>query len=139
MADDDASDDDGPGFVVAFDDDPSGRRIVIEDDGETVYAYVLVGGRIVGDVWLTNRQPAPTSADWRDPTSLPFAHKPALIDDAEAAGLPLRSPDQLSVRWDARGADVFIDDAHVARLEPGARPGWCRFVTADSPLARKLP
>ena len=75
--------------------------------------------------------------DWGDPTAkLPFPNKPENIDP----GVQLTFDETTSIRvaWNARGADVFVDDVLTARLEEGAMPGWSRGALVDSRLALRL-
>jgi hypothetical protein len=47
---------------------------MLEDDGHVSYAYLLVDGDIVSDVWLYNVQEDPLDVDWSHQTELPLCN-----------------------------------------------------------------
>ncbi|MBS0243566.1 MAG: hypothetical protein JSS20_15425 [Proteobacteria bacterium] len=115
------------------------RRLVIHDDGRVAYAYLHgPDDRIVSDVWLYNRGPAPTDPAWADPVNAPFANPASFVDGT----VPLRLPDtadDFAVVWTGEHeAAVLIRDALVGRLAEGLRPGCSIWAAADGPLARIL-
>ena len=111
------------------------RRVVIEDDGRTGYAYLLDGDEIVSDVWLYNRY-AIADVRWDDPADLPFPNRAELI----RPGLSLCVTDTSHVVcvWDRVGVDILVDGQLVARLEAGVSPGWSFLAAIDGPCARSL-
>jgi hypothetical protein len=96
------------GFLLRIDDAESDRAIVLEDDGRVAYAYLIIEGQMVGDVWLYNVSPAPDVVDWKDASKI------------------------------AVGAEVRIGGILMARLEIGSKPGWSRLALCAGPLARPL-
>ena len=113
---------------------------LVEDDGCVGYAYLLYQGKIVSDVWLYNRGPAPEVAPWKDSdNTMPFLNSAEYVTDEGVMHAP--SPDALSVSWsgsDGPGLEVAvcIDDHLIAWLAPNARPGWSTLVKRSGPLAR---
>jgi hypothetical protein len=55
----------------------------------------------------------------------------------------IESQDDLELRWDyeeetLRSVEIVLEGRGLARLAPGARPGWSRFAAVDGPCARAL-
>jgi hypothetical protein len=90
---------------------------------------------IIGDVWLYNR--SVTTADWSAP---PFPNPPEFARAFEGA---LPGPADLTVRWTHDDAlllaDIEVRGELLARLSPGAQPGWNKLATCDGPLAQVMP
>jgi hypothetical protein len=53
------------GFVRQF--QRGDWQVIVEDDDRVAYAYLVRDGRIVTDVWLYNRMPAPQRPPWHEP------------------------------------------------------------------------
>jgi hypothetical protein len=117
-----------------------GWKIVVEDDDRVAYAYLLHEGRIVADVWLYNRTPAPQRPPWQEPKGqMPFLNSAHHVHVGGSVRSP--TPDAISVLWpDGTQSDlsitVCIDNDPIAWLAPGAKPGWSALVKRDGPLAR---
>ena len=121
--------------------DRLGSRLVIEDDDRTCYAYLIVDGEIVSDVWLYNVGAVPDSAEWSEPRSAPFAnpYQMTVGEDFE----PLVSSSEVEIVWPdqdfaAAKVEVVLRGQRHALLKPGAKPGWCRLASKPSPLAIPL-
>lgn len=119
----------------------TGCSLIIDDDGRVAYAYLREPeGEIIGDVWLYNRVPTPAVADWSNPLDAPF---PNAATHAKALDQALPgSEDDLSVEWTVDGelllADVYLRGVLLARLSPGAAPGWNVLATQRGPCALPL-
>jgi hypothetical protein len=55
----------------------------------------------------------------------------------------IERPDDLELRWvyeEERlvSVEIVVDDRALARLAPGAKPGWSRFAAVDGPCARAM-
>jgi hypothetical protein len=126
------------GFVRHF--RRSEWEVIIEDDDRVAYAYLVRDGRIVADVWLYNRMPAPQWPPWSEPQGeMPFLNSALHI---AGDGFP-RSPltETLSVLWSDPSQPepeitIQVDNHAIAWLAPGTRPGWSALVVLDGPLAR---
>lgn len=131
------------GFLVEFGPGPLGETVVIEDDRNTAYAYLLNADKeIVGDVWLYNHGKAPQFEPWRKPTIPPFANPEAFVRSDELFSPPTNS-DEFSIEWQPKklcSADVAIllNGELFAALTSGSRPGWSRLALVDGPLAGRL-
>lgn len=124
-------------YTCDFDDK---LAVVIEDDGRVAYAYLRANEIIVGDVWLYNQAKAPEDVVWKKDDT-PFINPREFIDEAYTT-LPVNDRSEIQVEWrltESKNvkAYVFIRKVLVALLEPGAKPGWSRFVKRDGPLAKK--
>jgi hypothetical protein len=114
----------------------TGCSVVIDDDGRVAYAYLRdPDGEIIGDVWLYNRVTEP--ADWSDPSQAPFPNPPS---HARPLDRPLPSgPGDFAVQWLVDDqlllAEVSLHGSRLARLSPGAAPGWSVLATAEGPCA----
>jgi len=114
--------------------------LTIEDDERVCYAYLMKSEQIVGDVWLYNTVKAPDKAHWSSKDEMPF------LNPLEYVGreiFPIQSSDEVKVKWTMSGDGlkeviVFLRDEIIARIEPGAKPGWSIAVKKDGPLAKKL-
>jgi len=123
-------------FVTEFTEHGTNRRLVIEDDDRTVYAYLFVGDEIVSDVWICNRPGVPQDPSWDDPEEMPFPNKAQFVSTSQT--LQLTPESHIEPRWDDRGVDVYVESTRTARLEPSAFPGWSRTAAVDSPVALQL-
>jgi hypothetical protein len=130
------------GFVCEFASPDGGETVVIEDDGEVCYAYILNDrGAISGDVWLYNRCPTPVGPEWHNRENLPFAN-PASFVNQNSTFRPPAHANEFAVEWDdADGvsiAKVFLNQTYFAELMIGSRPGWSLLASKDGPLAQVL-
>lgn len=124
-------------LLIEIRDPNTQRRVTVEDDGRTGYAYLYVGDRIVSDVWLYNRAHVPDDPSWEDREDLPFPNKRRFIVPGGET-LILSHSSAVDARWDELGVDLYIDSRYTARLEQGAYPGWSRLAAIDSPIAHPL-
>lgn len=115
--------------------EPNGSRgVVIEDDGRTVYAYLVDGAGILAHVWLRNSAEI-ADVRWDDPDDMPFPNKP---ENIEPIDLVLDESTPFECVWDDAGVDLFVGVVRVARLENEAPCGWSRTIRVDSPLGNRL-
>lgn len=129
-------------FLAEFVHAETGLAVVIDDDGRVGSAYLRTAeGDVIGDVWLYNRGASPERVDWTDATLAPF---PNPTTHARPLDRPLPGGiDDFAVRWTLDGelllADVWLNGALLARLSPGAAPGWSALATQPGPRALPLP
>lgn len=122
--------------LIRFDHVETRRAVVLEDDDQVGYAYLLVDDQIVGDVWLYNVRKPPEVAPWKtEPRPGMPLQNPAQLSRS-GCFVPRLTPDAVvELAWDASGVDVTIFGVHSARLEAGKKPGWSRQAAEDGPLA----
>jgi hypothetical protein len=126
------------GFIRQF--EHGDWTVLVEDDDRVAYAYLLHEGRIVGDVWLYNRVPAPHRPPWQEPRGeMPFLNSMHYVNQHGSVRCP--APDAVNVSWPAHiesdlQITICIDDDPVAWLAPDVKPGWSALVKRDGPLAR---
>ena len=101
------------------------HSLVFEEDDKVAYAYLLKDGKIITDVWLFNVIESPKS-----------------LIDASNFIRPDRE-EQIYVGWfihdeKLQKAFIFIDNVLHATIAPNEKPGHCRLVIKDGPLARIL-
>jgi len=124
-------------------DEDSRYAVIVEIDSKVAYAYLLEGDDIVADVWLYNVAPPPDTPEWDDRDNAPFANPREFCQDEQPPRID--DPDkEVAVEWIRSDGDgvavvVMIHGTTMARLEPGATPGWSRRARKDGPLARVLP
>jgi len=130
------------GFFEQLIDPRTGNSVVIEDDGEKAYAYLVnTAGKIIGEVWLYNCGPTPATVDWSDRSKLPFQN-PASFASTEQFS-PIRDRSEILVEW--KKSIWRVDTAHIfirgqlhAVVQKGHRPGRSRLAIKDGPLAKVL-
>ena len=128
-------------FLVEFRDDMTDYVFMFEDDGKVAYGYLLYQRKIVGDVWMYNRKPAPGIPEWTDHSKAPFLNAQEYTNEEDFK--PVTQSEELEVRWWRTGreldaADLYIRGAFHARLSPGSKPGWCALAVKDGPCAKVL-
>ncbi len=128
-------------FILRYRFAESEYSAVIEDDGRVAYGYLLLDGKILGDVWLYNRVDAPAENQWRRPARMPFLNSRDYIDLASH----VRFDDQTAIRmqWieeseDGPHATIYYHSEIVAKIYVHSKPGRCRAAAKDGPLARVL-
>jgi hypothetical protein len=115
-------------------------QLVIEDDDNVAYAYLLMDDQVVSDVWLYNHGDDPVQMPWRDGSEMPFRN-PAEFVNNEPFHIP-QSIDDFDVAWSTSSsgaeveAEISIFGIVTAWLTPGAKPGWSARVIRDGPLAK---
>jgi hypothetical protein len=121
--------------LLAFQDEGQRYSVILEED-RVAYAYLRDGKEIVGDVWLYNVDPAPAEPEWGDPEKMPFRNPVAFVRPGTLAPLA----EALGWRCTFQGSEarVYCDGALVARLVPGAKPGWSVLAAKKGPLALPL-
>ena len=75
----DANESDATGVFVQARHPEAELAVVFEDDGRTAYGYLLRDSKIVADVWIYNRGPAPEQPEWTDRERAPFRN-PHLLE-----------------------------------------------------------
>ena len=129
------------GLLLEFANDEVGAKLIFEDDCKTGYAYLIVDDKTVGDVWLYNVCAPPKHPEWSDPESMPFANAAEFTTEEEFS--PIVNSSEIAVEWDVdlsglREVALILRGQMHAILRPGAKPGWCRLASKQSPLARPL-
>jgi hypothetical protein len=110
------------------------KNLIIEDDGETVYGYLLDSDdEIVADVWIGNRVEAPIEPPWLSSQNPPFLNpfaKSMLHTELE----------DFDAIWNCSKDSVEIShNAEViAVMQIGTKPGWSKLASEDGPLALVL-
>lgn len=120
--------------LVRFDSEDGVHAVVIESDDRVAYAYLLEGERIVADVWLYNVAATPETVDWSDREQMPFLNPAPYCMDVAVPDLS----NDLRCDWRGEGVEILVAGEVLARLVPGAKPGWSRLARKDGPLAKKL-
>ena len=126
-------------FEFFFESPRPADTVVVHNDDRTVWAYLRTPDGIVGDVWLFNLEAAPDEI-------APERGRPPLnaVRHCSPEAPPvIERPDDLELRWvyeEERlvSVEIVVDDRALARLAPGAKPGWSRFAAVDGPCARAM-
>lgn len=138
-------------FLQLAADDPR-VSVIIEEENEAVYAYLLREAEILADVWLYNTGSPPESPPWRADSGQNAPYKNAVIYMYENQLLPENAPEQLGARFSQApagliqaeiGVENVAEDGSMritllAVLREDERPGWCRNACFDGPAAKCL-
>jgi hypothetical protein len=122
--------------LLRFDESGTDRAVVLEDDGRVAYAYLLDHENVVSDVWLYNVADTPNVVDWNDESQMPFLNPQSFCKTETAPRLTQRA--SIECIWFDEGVEVVVNGVLVARLKPGAKPGWSRLALRPGPLAKPL-
>jgi len=129
------------GMMLEFRSPCAKYSLVFDDDGKVAYAYLKEAGIIVGDLWLYNRCPTPPEPEWHDRTHIPFALSRDFVADGGRLTRAVGSAD-VRVKWqyeaDAPVAYVYVFEDLYGVVGVGDKPGYARYVVADSRLARVM-
>ena len=126
-------------FEFFFESPRPADTVVVHNDDRTVWAYPRTSDGIVGDVWLFSLEAAPDEI-------APERGRPPLNAARHCspeAPPVIERPDDLELRWvyeEERlvSVEIVVDDRALARLAPGAQPGWSRFAAVDGACARAM-
>jgi hypothetical protein len=128
-------------FFLSFTSQDEMHSVVIEDDGNVAYAYLLRDRKIVGDVWLYNQKPTPARPEWDDKTKIPFLNPASYIQQPKIFR-QITQDSEVRVEWLQRngvtGAAIYIRGELHATVFEGEKPGSCRLAKNDGPLAKRL-
>jgi len=126
-------------FLQLFCDLNESYSLIIEDDGQVTYAYLLKDEEIIGDVWLYNQKESPLQVDWRDVEKMPFLNPKEFIKENIS---PIINENEIKLDWHVlnngetvKEVDIFINEKLIAKLAPGYKPGWSKTVVKSGPLA----
>lgn len=115
------------------------NSVVIEEDGNTCYAYLMVGEEITGDVWLYNSKNTPNFIDLNE--DLPYPNPSEYTDNI----FRISNEDYLeniSIDWSINANDVKVSiefgNGLKALLKTNLFPGYTNNVKKDGPLALSL-
>ncbi len=117
--------------------EPDGnRKVMIEDDGVTCYAYYYVGEKIAAHAWLYNVEPPEPLVEYGVDEPHPPVCSPECVVEAE----PVRLDREVEVRcsWRQTGVDIYFAGILTASFENGEKPGRSRLALIDSGFARPL-
>lgn len=128
-------------MLLEFRNDELEAKVVFDDDGKTGYAYLIVGEKVVGDVWLYNVGEPPQRPEWPERDKMPFANPAGFVSKEDFE--PIVDPDEIAVDWEGGSGglpqvSIFLKGTKHALLRPGAKPGWCRLAIKPSPVAKPL-
>jgi len=116
--------------------------VVIEDNGQVCYAYLLEDKEIISDVWLYNSAETPITTDWGTSDDMPFMNPRSFSHDENRIIIE-GDLDQALVNWKfierkLEKANLVLNGQLIAILKPGAKPGWSINAKNDGPLAKPL-
>jgi hypothetical protein len=132
-----------PRVFLSVSDPESCLEAVFEDDGRVAYGYIVKEKRIVADVWVYNRAPAPAQPEWKDRERAPFLNPRDYVSDDAEGFEPASSQEDLALEWVSEGGErvvmIKVRGRVAAKLGAGMRPGFASLARRDGPLARVLP
>ncbi|NJL75158.1 MAG: hypothetical protein HC892_09105 [Saprospiraceae bacterium] len=127
-------------FNQFFCEDDNSYSVIVEDDIEVAYAYLMRDNQIISDVWLYNNNGTPDKVDWSDVSLMPFKNPKNYINES----MMMEKIDSYDfvVEWtqngDAITAKVYIRGLALAYLNNCSKIGWSYAVSKNGPLAKKL-
>ena len=132
------------GLLLEYRHDAIGAKLVFDDDDKAAYAYLKLGDKIIGDVWLYNVVPIPRTPEWQESDrrdKMPFANPAGFA--LEESFRPVTDPAEIALDWEVgldglRQVSIFLRGQRHAVVRPGAKPGWCRLAAKPGPLANPL-
>ena len=115
--------------------------VIIDDDGDVAYGYLIEDEKIIGDVWLYNQGVTPISADWVNGKKIPFLNPlDFIIENIK----PINNNNEIRFVWYLSNdtmslykVEIYIRDKSIAYMIPGSKPGWSAVVYKDGPLAKR--
>jgi hypothetical protein len=129
-------------FEFLFDAPTSDHAVVIRNDDRTVWAYLQTPEGVISDVWLFNLQNAPDEIEIETGRDRPPLNPARFC--LPAARPVIEYADDFELKWDydasglLQAVEVLLKGERLARLAPGAKPGWSRFAALDGPCALRL-
>jgi len=117
--------------------------LIIEDDGNVCYGYLMDGQSISGDIWLYNTKETPSETHWGPKKAMPFLNPAEFVDLDKMPG-PVTDPEEITLNWmldcaqNLAEVNIFIRGTLIVKMAPGSKPGWSAVVLKDGPLAKKL-
>jgi hypothetical protein len=128
-------------LLLAFHSPCGHYELTFDDDGKVAYAYLKHGKNIVGDVWLYNRCPTPEQPEWTDRKNIPFANCKGYMSE-QGRVMTEVAPSDVNVDWeyedDKPVAHVYVFQDLYGVVGVGEMPGYARYATKDSGLARVM-
>lgn len=115
-------------------------KAIFEDNGRVAYAYLLVNGKIEGDVWLYNRGEAPKEPEWNNRDLAPYRNPAEFALSLEH---PADSESDIEIEWDHQNEEhpqvkIYVRRKLLGVLKMGTKPGWSKLAKKDGPLAKVL-
>lgn len=115
--------------------------VILDDDGQVGYAFLLQDRDIISDVWLYNVYPTTKTLGWQNREDFPFLNRLDYIKDEIFE--PIKSDDEIDIVWKFNGSElqeVSISIRNTLRvvMTPGSKPGKSNWVIKDGPLAKKM-
>ena len=115
--------------------------LTFEDNGKVAYAYLKQEKKIVGDVWLYNRCLTPEIPEWKDRENMPFANSKEYMSEDGKISRDVVIEDVL-VDWEEEEqgsvAYIYLFEDLYGVVGVNDKPGYARFATKDSPIARVM-
>jgi hypothetical protein len=116
--------------------------VIIDEDHNTVYGYLMREEEIVSDVWLYNVGDSPEFVDWENPELMPFP-SPIGLSVPNSETIRIIDTSLIDVKWGYSKskkvkAFIYYNGSLFARLSEDDFPGESINALCDSRLANKL-
>lgn len=115
--------------------------LTFEDNGKVAYAYLKEENKCVGDTWLYNRCLTPELPEWTDRDKIPFANSKDYTNEDGRMKKDIEVDDVL-VDWEDEEqgpvAYIYIFEDLYGVVGVNDKPGYARYATKDSPVARVM-
>jgi len=128
-------------FYQTFFKEDKNYSVVIEDNGQVAYAYLLKDGNIVSDVWLYNQIKTPEISDWPNKESLPFLNsKEYTFNDGFIRSI--QSREDFEVIWENIAEQIIVRIIILGKIkvqmDSNEKIGLSNNIFKTGPLARKF-
>ena len=116
--------------------------VIIEEDHNAVYGYLIRNEQIISDVWLYNVGNSPDFVDWDNPELMPFP-SPFGLSKTDNEIIRIKNERSIRVEWGRNEiskvqASIYYENVLVAVLVEGEFPGKSINAKSDSPLANTI-
>lgn len=118
--------------------------LIIEDDSNVAYAYLLNNSKIVSDVWLYNQKETPKEEDWLQNKNMPFLNSANYVKEKiDFQKIVIKSEADVRVEWIHMGdslkqVEIHIKGFLIGILDFNSHIGFSTLVKKDGPLAKRI-
>lgn len=120
-------------MFLTYPDNVTGRTLIIEDDDNTVWAYITKPNsqQIDFDGWICNKIPAPCREDIERYHGTPPPAPREVLEDSASFFSNIEEHRILAKWLGGKCANIYIDGVHTVSLFPDTRESFNKALTED--------